>query len=151
MSDKRQIRKVPFFLDVEFKDTIPQEKIREVAEKIALALNNAIDSGMGLAPDPDNNGFEGTFTNKVRIMCKDVVLLEEDHTKMREDGSRVIDIQNIQGSVPQTPEEIQLEEANTILRNILCESGSECEYDKEIYDYLKENNELPEDYEPYWD
>ena len=43
------------------------------------------------------------------------------------------------------------DEAVELLRGILCESGQECEYDKDIYEFLKENNELPEDYTPYWE
>ncbi len=93
MSEKRKIRKIPFFLDVEFQDSIPHEKIQEVAQKIALALRQAVDSGEGLAPDEDNKGFEGTVTNKVRIMCKDAVLLQEDYTKT--DGQRHITIEKL--------------------------------------------------------
>lgn len=44
----------------------------------------------------------------------------------------------------------QLEHAYELLRSILCESGIESDYDTEIYAFLKENNELPEGYEPYW-
>lgn len=93
MSEKRKIRKVPFFIDIEFDDSIPHEKIQEVAENVALALKQAVDSGSGLAPAPDDNGFEGTITNKVRIMCKDVVLLQEDYTKL--DGQRHITIEKL--------------------------------------------------------
>lgn len=141
----RKLKKVPFFLDIEFDDFISQDQIKEVAEKVMLALNDAIDSGGGLAPEGR------TYTNKVRLMCKDVILITEDHTQMREDGSRVIDIQEIKGVVVQDPSEEKLDEAVGLLKNILCESGQECEYDKDIYKFLKENNELPEDYEPYWD
>lgn len=93
MSEKRKIRKVPFFLDVEFADSIPHDKIQEVAENIALALKQAVDHGSGLSPEADNNGFDGTITNKVRIMCKDVVLIQEDYTKL--DGERHITIERL--------------------------------------------------------
>lgn len=146
----RKIKKVPLFVDIEFNDSIPQEKIREVVEKIADALNNAIDSGNGLSPT-DDNGLNITSVNKVRIMCKGVVLLTEDHTQMTEDGSRVIDIQEINGVIVQDPSEEKLDEAVGLLKNVLCDSGVENDFDKEIYEFLKENNELPEDYNPYWE
>lgn len=37
-----------------------------------------------------------------------------------------------------------------LLRLILTESSIESDYDREIYEFLQEHNELPEDYEPYW-
>lgn len=37
-----------------------------------------------------------------------------------------------------------------LLKAILLESGMECEYDREIYELLKEANQLPENYIPYW-
>lgn len=93
MSEKRKIRKIPLFLDIEFQDQIPHDKIKEVVKKVATALRQAADSGDGLAPNGDDNGFDGTFTNHVRIMCKDVVLLQEDYTKL--DGQRHITIENL--------------------------------------------------------
>ena len=139
MSEKRHIRKVPVFLDIEFNDSIPHEEIKTVVNNIANAIYNEINSG-AIAP-------EETFTNKVRIMCKDVVLLTEEY---KSDGLRHITVQDIEGKTP-TEEEKPYDEAVELLRGILCESGQECEYDKDIYEFLKENNELPEDYTPYWE
>ncbi|HMW10680.1 MAG TPA: hypothetical protein PJ987_09565 [Bacteroidia bacterium] len=139
MSEKRHIRKVPVFLDIEFNDSIPHEEIKTVVNNIANAIYNEINSG-AIAP-------EETFTIKTRIMCKDVVLLTEEY---KSDGLRHITVQDIEGKTP-TEEEKPYDEAVELLRGILCESGQECEYDKDIYEFLKENNELPEDYTPYWE
>ena len=38
-----------------------------------------------------------------------------------------------------------------IMRAILTVSSNECEYDEDIHDFLKQNNELPENYKPYWE
>lgn len=146
MSEKRQIRKIPFFLDVEFSHSIPHEKIKEVAENIANAIYNEINGG-GIAPETD----DGSYTTKTRIMCKDVVLLTEEY---KADGLRHIQIENMEGKTPSEEEsslQEKYDEAVGILRNILCESGMECEYDKDIYQFLESNDELPDDYEPYWE
>lgn len=45
----------------------------------------------------------------------------------------------------------EYERAVAILNSILTVSGNECEYDQDIYDFLKENDELPENYTPYWE
>lgn len=143
----RKLKKVPLFLDIEFEDFISKEQIAEVVEKVASALRHSADSGPGLAPDGTED--DSTYTKKVRIMCKDVVLMEEDYSISPPE--RII--QNIEGKTPQeeNPLEEKCENAIDILRSILCESGNECEYDNDIYDFLKEHDELPEDYEPYWD
>jgi hypothetical protein len=143
MKEKRKIRKVPFFLDIEFSDSISPEHIQTVAQNVANAIYNEINGG-GIAPETDDS----PYTVRTRIMCKDVVLLTEEY---KADGLRHIVTQDIKGVMVPSPEEEQLEQANELLRNILCESGMECEYDKDIYEYLKENNELPDDYTPYWD
>jgi len=140
----RKLKKIPFFLDIEFADFISQEQIKEVAEKVALALKQAVESGQGLAPND-----ESTITNKVRIMCKDVVLLQEDYTKL--DGQRHVTVQDIQGVAVEDPLKEKCEGAVEILKSILTESGVECEYDQEIFSFLKENNDLPDNFVPYWE
>ena len=47
--------------------------------------------------------------------------------------------------------EVEYKRAVEILREILCVSSNECESDHDIYDFLKGNNELPDDYVPYWE
>ena len=42
------------------------------------------------------------------------------------------------------------ENAVELLRAVLTESGIENDFDENIYDFLKENDELPDDYTPYW-
>ena len=84
MSEKRHIRKVPVFLDIEFNDSIPHEEIKTVVNNIANAIYNEINSG-AIAP-------EETFTIKTRIMCKDVVLLTEEY---KSDGLRHIVIEDL--------------------------------------------------------
>ena len=37
-----------------------------------------------------------------------------------------------------------------LLKMVLLESSVENEFDADIYEYLKEIDELPEDYVPYW-
>ena len=138
----RKLKKVPFFLDIEFEDFISQEQIKEVAEKVALALKQACDSGSGLAPEDDS-----TFTKKIRLMCKDVVLLEQSYSLV----SPEYKVEDINGVMVQDPIEEKCEDAVELLRNILCESGMECEYDREIHAFLEEHNELPDDYSPYWE
>lgn len=87
MSEKRKIRKVPFFIDIEFNESIPHEKIQEVAKNVANAIYNEIHGG-GIAPETD----ESPYTIKTRIMCKDVVLLTEEY---KSDGLRHIVIEDL--------------------------------------------------------
>ncbi|OQA45815.1 MAG: hypothetical protein BWY47_01925 [Bacteroidetes bacterium ADurb.Bin302] len=42
------------------------------------------------------------------------------------------------------------ENAVELLRAVLTESGMENDFDENIYDFLKENDELPDNYTPYW-
>lgn len=42
------------------------------------------------------------------------------------------------------------ENAVELLRAVLTESGIENDFDENIYDFLKENDELPDNYTPYW-
>ncbi len=37
-----------------------------------------------------------------------------------------------------------------LLQNVLLESSMENEFDKDIYEFLKEENQLPDGYSPYW-
>lgn len=43
------------------------------------------------------------------------------------------------------------ERAINLLKNVLLESDVENEFDREIYEFLEEIEELPEGYEPYWE
>lgn len=131
-------------MDIEFSDSISPEYIKNVAENVANAIYNEIGGG-GIAPDTDEES--SSYTIRTRIMCKDVVLLTEEY---KTDGLRHIVIQDIKGVMVQDPIEEKCEDAVELLRNILCESGMECEYDKEIHAFLEEHNELPDDYSPYW-
>lgn len=87
MSEKRKIRKVPFFVDIEFSNSFSAEYIKTVAENIANAIYNEINGG-GIAPETD----ESPYTIKTRIMCKDVVLLTEEY---KSDGLRHIVIEDL--------------------------------------------------------
>ena len=42
------------------------------------------------------------------------------------------------------------ENAVELLLAVLTESGIENDFYENIYDFLKENDELPDDYTPYW-
>ena len=44
-----------------------------------------------------------------------------------------------------------LNDAISLLRKVLTQSGIESEFDEEIYDFLKSNNVLPAGYVPYFD
>lgn len=44
----------------------------------------------------------------------------------------------------------KLNQAIELLKAVLLESSMENEFDKEIYEFLKENNALPDGYIPYW-
>lgn len=130
-------------MDIEFSNSISPEYIKTVAENVANAIYNEI-NGEGIAPETDDS----PHTIRTRIMCKDVVLLTEEY---KTDGLRHIVIQDINGVMVQDPIEEKCEDAVDLLRNILCESGMECEYDREIHAFLEEHNELPDDYSPYWE
>lgn len=41
-------------------------------------------------------------------------------------------------------------QACALLRAVLCDSAMENDFDRDIYEFLEEHNELPDDYEPYW-
>ncbi len=45
---------------------------------------------------------------------------------------------------------IRIQSAFNLLRAVLTQSSIENEYDEEIYSFLKENNQLPNDYVPYF-
>lgn len=45
----------------------------------------------------------------------------------------------------------QLEEAVELLEKVLVQSLNPTQFDDEIYDYLKKNNFLPEQFIPYWE
>ncbi len=47
--------------------------------------------------------------------------------------------------------EEKLNNAFSLLRAVLLESGMENEFDRDIYEFLKKNGALPEDYKPYWE
>lgn len=48
-------------------------------------------------------------------------------------------------------EDSKYDRACEILRSVLCKSGMENDFDQDIYNFLKENDELPEGYKPYWE
>ena len=74
-------------MDVEFSDPINPDLIPVLVQNIADALRRQVDNA-GLAPEDAE-----VVTNKVRIMCKDVVLLQEDYTKL--DGQRHLSIEKL--------------------------------------------------------
>lgn len=45
---------------------------------------------------------------------------------------------------------VRIQSAFNLLRAVLTQSSIENEYDEEIYCFLKENNQLPNDYVPYF-
>lgn len=47
--------------------------------------------------------------------------------------------------------EKKLNQAYSLLRLVLCYSTVESEFDVEIHEFLLNNNELPENWHPYWE
>lgn len=73
----------------------------------------------------------------------------ENPTIEQEDGSfiEVVD----EKPIIKKDFEYEYNRAVELLRSILCVSGNETEHDEDIHEFLKDNDELPEGYKPYWE
>lgn len=73
----------------------------------------------------------------------------EEPTIEQEDGS-FLEMKN-EKPIIKKDFEYEYNRAVELLRSILCVSGDETEYDTNIHEFLKDNDELPEGYKPYWE